>query len=163
MNKITILNNREITYNIDENNCWIVTSHPQRPDGYFSLHVTENGKRKHSRIHREVYKYFNGEIPYKKHVRHTCDNRACINPEHLIVGTNKQNVQDRVDRGRCAKGSKQGQSKLTEENVLTIFNSDKSNSILAKEFNVNSATIRRIKIGENWAHVTMNQKNNYER
>jgi hypothetical protein len=65
--------------------------------------------------HRKVYEESYGPIPKGLMVRHTCDNRSCVNPKHLILGTAKQNSQDMVDRNRQAKGSKIGNSILTEE------------------------------------------------
>jgi hypothetical protein len=54
-------------------------------------------------------------------VRHTCDNPLCINPDHLLIGTHNDNVQDKVNRGRQAKGTHNGRSKLTEPEVIDIF------------------------------------------
>ena len=75
--------------------------------------------------HRIVYCEYNhvGLLSIKgKVVRHTCDNPRCINPEHLVIGTHKDNSQDMVQRGRQVKhcGSEHTMSKLTEEQATFI-------------------------------------------
>lgn len=92
-------------------------------------------------------------------VRHTCDNPRCINPEHLLLGTQLDNVQDRQVRGRTARGAKVLQAKLTEADVLFIrdnyvrYSKEYSTVGLARKFSVNKATISRILNRELWAHV----------
>lgn len=88
-------------------------------------------------------------------IRHTCDNRKCINPEHLILGTHQDNVRDRVARGRSANGKNNGRSKLTERQALTIYK-DKTHTRteLARRYNVDRQVIRKIQIGETWRCVT---------
>jgi len=88
-------------------------------DGYGVLH--RGGK--HIKAHRLAYCNANG-----KHlndiaglvVRHKCDNRKCLNPDHLEIGSNIDNTQDRHTRWRNASGSKNGNSKLTDAQVKDI-------------------------------------------
>lgn len=65
--------------------------------------------------HRAVMNAKKGEV-----VLHTCDNPSCVNPEHLIIGTSKQNSQDMVSKNRQAKGEKAGSAKLTKAQVIEI-------------------------------------------
>jgi len=65
--------------------------------------------------HRAVAKAKKGEV-----VMHSCDNPSCVNPEHLIIGTHKQNSFDMVRKNRQAKGEQAGNSKLTQEQVTEI-------------------------------------------
>ena len=94
-----------------------------------------------------------------KVVRHTCDNPRCINPEHLLLGTQLDNVQDRQVRGRTTRGMQIIQAKLTEADVLFIRDnyvrcSKEYGTVgLAHKFSVNKATISRILNRELWAHV----------
>lgn len=73
-------------------------------DGYGQYQLRDNGKKIRFRLHRLSYEVYNGIIPEGMVVRHTCDNPPCINPKHLLVGTNADNVRDRVSRGRSAVG-----------------------------------------------------------
>lgn len=87
-------------------------------------------------------------------VRHTCDNRGCVNPEHLLLGTNADNVQDRHMRGRNATSCGHGMCKLADEQVLEIRQRLKKGSkgpdgaaSLAKEFGVHRSTILKLASG----------------
>ena len=70
--------------------------------------------------HRHIYEECFGFIPKGLVVRHKCDNKLCINPEHLELGTLADNIQDKVKRNRCAKGEKVSTAKLNEEQVKEI-------------------------------------------
>ncbi|CAH9016537.1 putative homing endonuclease [Vibrio phage 275E43-1] len=66
-------------------------------DGYPRAVIDGNNNAK---VHRVVYELYHGELEQGLVVRHVCDNPKCINPEHLVSGTQQDNVQDRVQRGR---------------------------------------------------------------
>lgn len=103
--------------------------------------------------HRASWLIYKGEVPVGLQVNHHCDNRRCTNPEHLYVGTRKQNDQDKVTRNRQAKGSKNGSSKLTEqqvEKILQLIKSGKTDTKIANDFNVSPACIWWIKSGQSW-------------
>ena len=70
--------------------------------------------------HRASYEAFVGQIPKGMYVCHACDNVACVNPNHLFLGTQKQNLQDMKTKGRSTRGEKNAMSKLTENDVRTI-------------------------------------------
>lgn len=79
-------------------------------------------------------------------VRHKCDNPSCVNPEHLELGTQLDNMQDCKKRGRMsmppvARGKDNHKTKLTEEQVAFIVKSDKSNRELAEMFGVSQTAI----------------------
>jgi len=88
-------------------------------------------------------------------VRHTCDNPLCINPDHLLIGTHAENVQDRVARNRSAVGENHGRSKLTEKDVRTIGASNLKNIQLSKKYGMDVKTIRNARIGVTWKHIPM--------
>lgn len=93
-------NCKRIKYKIN-GECWECTSHA-RVNGYPKIY-REN---KIYYMNRYIYSLYNGEIPENMVIRHKCDNRKCINPEHLEIGTQKDNMQDMVKRGRSNKGKK---------------------------------------------------------
>lgn len=105
------------------------------------------------RAHQKAYIQKNGQIPAGLVVRHTCDNRSCVNPDHLVLGTHKQNSQDMVERNRQAKGSGIGTSVLTEELVLWIRESTQSSSKVAFALNVSATTVKDVRKNKIWRHV----------
>lgn len=96
------------------------------------------------RAHRYVYFQTNGIIPKDSVIRHTCDNRACVNIEHLEIGTSQDNTSDRVKRNRSATGVTNGNSKLTIEQVVIIRSSTISQRELARQYNVSQGAISQI-------------------
>lgn len=105
------------------------------------------GRQRQAYAHRVSYFVFNGPISEGLLVRHKCDNPSCVNPEHLEIGTQVDNMQDCKERGRMsmppvARGTENHKTKLTEEQVAYIVNSDKSNRELAEMFGVSQAAIR---------------------
>jgi hypothetical protein len=135
--------------------CWLWTGGLKcRGYGGFRLR-----KDRYTFSHRISYELFVGEIPKGLHVCHKCDNPFCVNPEHLFVGTSKQNMEDRDSKGRfhVLKGEKVGASILTNDQALKIFQSKSPQDILAKTFGVSVSTIRAIKSKRLWRHVTCEQ------
>jgi len=86
-------------------------------------------------------------------VMHTCDNPACCNPTHLVVGDHAMNVADRVAKRRSAKGAKNGRSKLTEQQVLAIRADDRTLTEVARDHGVCIATISHIRQRRIWQHI----------
>lgn len=107
--------------------------------------------------HRLSWVIHHGRIPYGLHVLHKCDVRLCVNPEHLFVGTNTDNIKDKMAKQRHRFGENHNKAKLTEEEVLEIRNSyvpPPSNKILlAKKYGVCQASIHAILIRKTWRHI----------
>jgi len=128
--------------------CW--EWHGWRRNGYGLL--WHNGKNQSA--HRVSYETFNRPIPDGMKVLHSCDNPRCINPNHLSVGTQKQNVAEREMRDRRdVRGEQIGTSKLTSEEVVEIKASALSLGKLAKQYGVAKQTIWKIRIGGAWKHL----------
>jgi len=103
--------------------------------------------------HRASYEAFVGPIPKGMNVCHTCDNVSCVNPNHLFLGTQKQNLQDMARKGRSTRGEKSPSAKLTEEQVNQIRMMDETCSFISKIFNVSVSAISAIKRKERWSYV----------
>ena len=92
-------------------------------------------------------------------VRHTCDNRKCINPEHLVIGTHQDNMDDMKKRNRTAKGEAHGRAKLSEVDIKTIrdryIRGSKVHGLLAiaKDFGVAFQTVSQIVNRHRWQSV----------
>lgn len=128
--------------------CWVWRGAKQRT-GYGVMIVYG----KIEGVHRVAWRETFGEIPPGMYVCHTCDNRLCVRPNHLFLGTHLENIADRQAKGRSARGSASGRAVLDEERVLQILRSKSSTSVVAREFGVAEGTIRGIRSGRSWRHV----------
>lgn len=142
---------KEIKFKINKNGCHICMSHCIDTEGY--VICKRNGKQRP--IYRHIYRFYKGDPKKGMVIRHTCDNRKCINPQHLILGTPQDNVKDRVKRKRSANGIRNGRSKMTTQAVRRVYNDKKtSRTELARRYGVDRQVIRKIQIGETWRCIT---------
>ncbi len=140
----------KIAYAIRKNGCWEVTSHLPGKNGYVEL------RRKNKRLyaHREAYRETFGSIPKGMFVCHKCDNKICVNPQHLEIGTNAKNIRDAWERGLGPIGSKNGHAKLTEADVMNIRRmGDFQGHFLARFFGVSDVTISMIRHNNVWKSI----------
>lgn len=110
---------------------------------------------KDHRAHRLAYEREYGHIPQGKIVRHKCDVRSCINPEHLELGTHADNTKDMMKRGRIKRGEQLPQSKLKEPDIhfIRMMKSIFTQNRLGEIFNVRRETISEIHRGLRWKHI----------
>jgi DNA-binding transcriptional regulator YiaG len=90
-------------------------------------------------------------------VRHDCDNPACINPEHLSLGTQADNIADAIARGRARhrtpEGTEHHAAKLTDEVVRAIRQSTDSARVAAERFGVSRGTVKDVRRRRTWRHI----------
>lgn len=102
--------------------------------------------------HRFSFKTYRGTIPTGMFVCHRCDNPACVNPDHLFLGSPKDNNRDMVSKGRQAKGEKIRKLKLTEEQARQIrIETSTSVAEFAKRFNVSYGVVWGVRAGASYA------------
>lgn len=110
------------------------------------------------RAHRAAWEEANGRpVPRGYVVRHVCDRPACVNPTHLVIGRQRDNVEDRQRRGRQASGSRNGRSKLTEIQVAAVkrmlADGVPSRARLARALGVHPRTLHDIEHNRIWSNV----------
>jgi hypothetical protein len=112
--------------------------------------------KKMQQAHRVSFMLSVGPIPDGLHVLHRCDNPACINPDHLWLGTNADNHRDKADKGR-ARGAHLGSSnvnnKLTEAQVIAIRADMRLMREIAQDYGITTSTVSNIRHGQTWKHL----------
>ncbi len=140
------------TANPDE--CWYWRGYVA-PGGYGHCTIA----RKSHDVHRVAFAVAYGGVPDGLEVLHTCDNRTCCNPNHLFSGTQKDNVDDMVAKGRnkAPLGEQHGKHLLTAAEVQSIrrIRSDEGKSLahIAKAFSVSVGCIRKVVNRVTWKHI----------
>jgi hypothetical protein len=142
--------------------CWEWQSRISE-DGYalygggLSKNKCEAGRRKLA--HRTSYEFFVSPIPENLCVLHQCDNRRCVNPTHLFLGTRNDNNKDRMKKGRNGdrSGERNGKSKFTEAEIRSIRNDyagGETQESIASRHSVHHSTIGRIVGRRTWSSVS---------
>jgi hypothetical protein len=121
-------------------------------DGYGMMKVSG----KSMLAHRFSYTQAFGEIPEGQLVLHRCDNPSCVNPDHLFLGTDQDNVSDMFakGRGRKAKGSGHGRTNLTEDQVRSIRADPRKLRDIAADYGLGKSAVGYIKSRVNWGHIS---------
>ena len=107
------------------------------------------------KAHRVAWELAGRDIPNGMQILHACDNPRCVNVEHLFLGTNGDNLADRQNKGRQARGESHSRAKLTSDDVILIrsIGGRLSMSEIGVYFGVTKATIRAILKRISWRHI----------
>lgn len=124
------------------------------PNGYGVAHRTPGNK---TTAHRVAWEIANGPIPTELHICHRCDNRPCVNPAHLFLGTRADNMDDMKAKGRSSRGARQWSTRLTDADVVRIRRlgtaRDLSQREIAQRFGISQAEVSNIVRRKRWQHV----------
>lgn len=132
------------------NGCWRWTG-CKNQDGYGLIGGPRiNGKPYARKTHRVAYAEFIGRIPKGLSVLHKCDNRACINPEHLYLGTQRDNVRDMAERNQRRWDAVRW---LTDKQVRAIRASKESNGVLGARYKIVKCCISFVRTRRTYKHV----------
>ena len=146
--------------------CWLWTG-SKRSKGYGAFVYKSGSQTVQGRAHRFSYELHKGPIPDGLFVLHRCDTPACVNPDHLFTGTNKDNVEDMVSKGRHVPGGTYGpgnyqrgtehhSARLTESVVREIRqqrSDGRSFGWIARTHGLSIGHVHRIVTRKAWAHV----------
>lgn len=139
-------------YSMPEPNsgCWIWLGIIDGP-GYGIVSI----KRRSTKAHRFSWELHRGPIPDGLCVCHVCDNRLCINPDHLFLGTKLDNCRDMYSKGRNVNNSgvKHWHAKITEAQARKIKRSRLLGHVLMKRYGLSKAQISAIRTGRSWKHI----------
>ena len=140
---------------IESEEC-IVWPYGKQNHGYGVIYI--DGKLQY--IHRLALINRKGEAPIGKphalHVPLICHNPACFNYRHLRWGSRTDNAQDRILDGDSRLGEKHPYHRLTERQVLEIFNDTRKHSIIATEYGIHPGHVSGIRRGKSWSWLTNN-------
>lgn len=148
----------EAKFIIHENGCWIWTSTISTTQrgmyGSFKCNGIE------CKAHRVSYELYKGPIPEGLNVLHTCDESICVNPDHLFLGTQQDNINDMISKNRQSPprpGEKNGNAKLNAQDVVKVremLAKGYRQRDIADKFGVAQTTISAINMGFSWKENT---------
>lgn len=149
MNANKFYNNTE---QVTESGC-VIWMKSCNDGGYGQVKI--NGRLQ--RTHRVSWELSFGLIPKGMNVLHRCDTRCCVNPNHLFLGTQKDNMVDASTKKRikmpCQKGSLHSRAKLSETDILNIREDKRDNKTIAASYAISKSHVGNIKSKSKWPHL----------
>lgn len=144
-----------IPIGLPEDACWPWQG-AHHTQGYGRCWDTRIGKIRYA--HRLVYELLRGPIPDGLDILHSCDNPPCVNPAHLRIGTHRENMIEKVEKGRANfnRGEDAGNAKLTSNDVRTIrarAAAGETQHSIARDYPVSQVAICLIVNRRTWKHV----------
>ena len=143
----------------DKTGCWEWAKTKNR-QGYGEVWISKSGEQKKWPAHRASWTVFRGPIPDGMFVCHKCDNPPCINPDHLFIGTQADNVADSTRKKRRAYGTRNVNAKLSRDAVEKIRSDTRSQRKIAKDYGVSQVQICNIKNGKVWVKLHFSEVSN---
>jgi hypothetical protein len=103
--------------------------------------------------HRAAYELAYGPLADGMKVCHRCDTPACVNPDHLFAGSHQANSDDKLSKGREARGVSHGMHRLTEVEIRKIRVDSRTQEEIAADYGINRSNVSMIKARKRWAHI----------
>jgi hypothetical protein len=138
--------------------CWLWTATVRGNNSYGSFSVDGHDEA----AHRVAWRLYRGEIPKGMLVLHTCDTPTCVRPEHLRLGTQKDNVHDAIAKGRhkfkhlkefVLRGEAKKTSKLTDDQVRAIRADKRTQRVIGPEYGIDPSIVSEIRTRKAWRHI----------
>jgi len=133
---------------LPECGCWIWTGATDS-NGYGSF----RGKNGTQPAHRAVYEFYIGSIPEDLNLCHRCDTPSCVNPYHMFPGTQKDNVQDSMNKKRLWRDGVHKNASVTREDIKDIREDPRPVRKISHDYNISASEVGRIKRRERWSHL----------
>ena len=111
------------------------------------------GRFNQGSTHRKAWELTHGPIEKGLSVLHRCDNKACVRPDHLFLGTQADNMKDRNQKGRTAHGERHAKAKLNASKIIQIRKDVREQRVIAAEYGVAPSLVNAIKQKKIWRHI----------
>lgn len=134
---------------VSDSGCWEWRG-KRTKDGYGKLNFNQRAVY----AHRAAYEAWHEPLRPNQLALHACDNPGCVNPDHLFSGSHADNAADKVSKSRQRFGEAVAAAKLTDAEIRMIRASGDATRALGRQFGVAPKTIRQIRTGQTWRHVT---------